>query len=495
MQDFISYSVLIIYSFCLLMIFGYSLSHLSLLFSYLKFQKEKKTRIAIEEIPQTDWPFITIQLPVYNEKYVMSRLLHRFAEMNYPADKFEIQVLDDSTDDSLLQNKKIVDEIAVTGIDMKHVTRASRSQFKAGALKEGLEKAKGNFIAIFDADFLPPTDWLKKTILHFEDEHTGMVQTRWGHLNRDYSLLTKVQAFALDAHFTLEQAGRNARDYFMNFNGTAGMWRKQCILDAGNWRGDTLTEDLDLSYRAQLIGWKFKYLEDVVAPAELPVVMSATRSQQYRWNKGGAENFVHHFKRIVLCKNISVAKKIHALLHLGNSSMFLFVFIIALLSVPVLFIKKLHPELVWLFNINGVFIISTIIFFISYWVVYKKLHGKEPHILIGYIKMFLSYFTIALGFSFHNSMAIVQAYSGRKTDFIRTPKFNIQRNSDSWKGNGYMNEKISWKVIVEILLCLYFAFGMGSAFYLKDFGLFIFHAMLFTGFAFVVYYTFKTRAS
>ena len=494
MQDLITYSVLVVYSFCLLMIFGYSLSHISLLLSYLKFQKGKKTVQKVDEIPETDLPFITIQLPVYNEKYVMNRLLHRFAEIDYPINKFEIQVLDDSTDDSFFQNKKIIEEIAANGIDMKHITRASRSQFKAGALKEGLNTAKGDFIAIFDADFLPGIDWLKKTIRHFDDANTGMVQTRWGHLNRDYSLLTKVQAFALDAHFTLEQTGRNARDYFINFNGTAGMWRKQCILESGNWRGDTLTEDLDLSYRAQLTGWKFKYVEDVVAPAELPVVMSATRSQQYRWNKGGAENFVHLFKRIIFSKNISFSKKMHGLFHLGNSSMFLFVFIIAMLSVPVLYIKKLHPELIWLFNINGIFIVSTIIFFISYWVVYKKMHSKEPHILMAYIKLFFSYFTIALGFSFHNSLAIAQAYGGKKTDFIRTPKFNIQRKGDSWKGNGYMNETINWKVIVEILLCMYFAFGLASAFYLKDFGLFIFHAMLFTGFAFVVYYTFKTRA-
>ena len=221
----------------------------------------------------------------------MDRLLDNIALMDYPKDKLEIQVLDDSTDETVATTKIHVDKLKAQGLDITQITRTNRQGFKAGALKEGLEIAKGEYIAIFDADFLPEPNWLKKTIPYFKDSEIGVVQTRWGHINRDYSTLTKIQAFALDAHFTLEQVGRSSKGHFINFNGTAGVWRKDCILDAGNWEGDTLTEDLDLSYRAQLKNWKFKYLEDVETPAELPVVISAARSQQFRWNKGGAENF------------------------------------------------------------------------------------------------------------------------------------------------------------------------------------------------------------
>ena len=209
------------------------------------------------------------------------------------------------------------------GFNIEHLRRKERTGFKAGALKAGLTSAKGTLIAIFDADFIPSKDWLLRTVPYFKDEKIGVVQTRWGHLNTNYSLLTKVQAFALDAHFTLEQTGRNSQGHFINFNGTAGIWRKACILDAGNWEGDTLTEDLDLSYRAQLKQWKFKYLEEIETPAELPVTISAVRSQQFRWNKGGAENFQKMIRKVWTHPQLSLATKFHASIHLLSSSMFL----------------------------------------------------------------------------------------------------------------------------------------------------------------------------
>ena len=229
----------------------------------------------------------------------MERLLHCINKIDYPRNRLEIQVLDDSTDESVELTKSLVDELQKKGLDIVQIRRKNRVGFKAGALKEGLKTAKGEFIAIFDADFLPRADWLRKTVPQFDCPEIGVVQTRWEHLNHDYSILTKVQAFALDAHFTLEQVGRNTEGHFINFNGTAGIWRKETIIDAGNWEGDTLTEDLDLSYRAQLKNWKFKYLEDVQTPSELPVVMSAIRSQQFRWNKGGAENYQKMIKRVM----------------------------------------------------------------------------------------------------------------------------------------------------------------------------------------------------
>ncbi|MEC8133875.1 MAG: glycosyltransferase, partial [Bacteroidota bacterium] len=249
----------VIYSTALVLIFMYALAQLNLLFNYLKADKYSTMSPKFDFTNQDEIPKVTIQLPVFNEMYVMERLLDNIVELDYPSHKLEIQVLDDSTDESVESTAKQIKSLQKRGFDIQHIRRAKRVGFKAGALREGLKIAKGEFIAIFDADFLPKSDWLKRTIPFFKDLEIGVVQTRWSHINRDYSLLTKVQAFALDAHFTLEQVGRNSKGHFINFNGTAGVWRKDCILDAGNWEGDTLTEDLDLSYRAQLKNWKFKY--------------------------------------------------------------------------------------------------------------------------------------------------------------------------------------------------------------------------------------------
>lgn len=484
-------TIIIVYTIALIIIFAYSLSQLNLLFNYLRAQRHKddSPKYNLKDPDQT--PTITIQLPVYNELYVMERLLENIALLEYPKDKLEIQVLDDSTDESFETTKHHVARLRNGGLDIKHVSRADRSGFKAGALKEGLKIAKGDFIAIFDADFLPEPDWLKKTVPYFKDRNIGVVQTRWGHINRNYSLLTKVQAFALDAHFTLEQVGRSSKGHFINFNGTAGIWRKQCILDAGNWEGDTLTEDLDLSYRAQLRDWKFKYLEDVETPAELPVVISAARSQQFRWNKGGAENFQKMSKKVVVSNRISAKTKIHGLLHLLNSTMFLNVFIVAILSIPMLYIKNEYAHLKPYFYVMSFFVISSLIFFICYWFMFKNIYGGGFKQFIRYIGMFFTFFSIAMGFSLHNSIAVIEGHIGKRSDFIRTPKFNINTLKDSWKGNKYIKKKLSVNVIFEGLLMLYFAFGMYSAFVVGDqggdFGLFPFHLMLFMGFGFVFF--------
>src|SRR5690606_11234708 len=287
--------IIIIYTLASLLILLYSFSQLHLLLQYLQARRKQSVTEILDLSDPSKIPHVTIQLPIYNEMYVMERLLKNIAEIEYPHEKLEIQVLDDSTDESVLKTEALVKELQSKGLDIVHIRRKNRSGFKAGALKEGLQVAKGEFIAVFDSDFLPQKDWLLQTIPHFKNSRTGMVQTRWGHINRDYSLLTRIQAFALDFHFIMEQTGRNFGSHFINFNGTAGIWRKTCILDAGNWNGDTLTEDLDLSYRAQMKKWEFKYLEDVVTPAELPVVISAAKSQQFRWNKGAAENFQKNF--------------------------------------------------------------------------------------------------------------------------------------------------------------------------------------------------------
>lgn len=483
--------IIVVYTIALTLIFIYALAQLNLLSNYLKAQKKQSQAVKFDFSNPNNIPFVSIQLPVYNEMYVMERLLENMSKMDYPKDKLEIQVLDDSTDESLELTQKLVKQLKLSGVNIVHIHRTKRTGFKAGALKEGLKVAKGEFIAIFDADFLPRPNWLKETIPYFKDENIGVVQTRWSHLNRNHSVLTKIQAFALDAHFTLEQVGRNSKSHFINFNGTAGVWRKTCILEAGNWEGDTLTEDLDLSYRAQLKNWKFKYLEDVETPAELPMAISAARSQQFRWNKGGAENFRKMAWKLVKNKHISAKTKAHGLLHLLNSTMFLNIFIVAVLSIPMLYIKNEYESLKPYFYVMSFFVVSSIIFFVCYWFMYKKIYGNSLKDFIEYLGMFFTFFSIAMGFSLHNSVAVLEGHFGKRSDFVRTPKFNINSLSDSWKNNKYLSKKIPIYVLFEGLLTLYFGFGMYSAFVVGnqggDFGLFPFHLMLFLGFGYVFF--------
>lgn len=489
-MDFV---IIILYTLALILIFIYSLSQLNLLFNYLKSKKNTDSAPKYNFTNPEEIPNVTVQLPLYNEMYVVERLLKNIALIEYPREKLEIQVLDDSTDSSVQKTSLQIEELRATGLDIKHIRRVDRTGFKAGALKEGLEIAKGEFIAVFDSDFLPKRDWLLQTVPYFQDAEIGVVQTRWGHINRNYSILTKIQAFALDFHFILEQTGRNFGKHFINFNGTAGIWRKECILDAGNWSGDTLTEDLDLSYRAQMGKWKFKYLEDVETPAELPVVISAARSQQFRWNKGAAENFQKNYSVLFKDKSLSAGTKFHGFFHLLNSSMFLLILLLAVLSVPVLYIKNGNPQFSWYFNVIAFFALSTVIFFVCYWITYSRIHGKGIKSFFGFIGMFFTFFSIAMGFSVHNSLAVLEGHFGKKSEFIRTPKFNISNIKDSWKGNVYLKEKLSINMLIESMLWLYFGFAIYSAFKLDDFGLLIFHLMLFAGFGFVVFKSLWTK--
>ena len=495
---FLEYFIIIVYTISLLLIFMYAAAQLNLLINYLKYKNKEDNSVKLDFTNPKEIPYVTIQLPVFNELYVMKRLLKNIAKIDYPKDKLEIQVLDDSTDESIEMTSKYIIKVQELGFDIQHIRRTNRQGYKAGALKEGLKTAKGEFIAIFDADFLPTPNWLYETVPYFKDSQIGVVQTRWSHINRNYSTLTKIQAFMLDAHFTLEQVGRNSQGHFINFNGTAGVWRKECIYDAGNWEGDTLTEDIDLSYRAQLKNWKFKYLEKVETPAELPVVISAARTQQFRWNKGGAENFQKMAKRIILSKNISIKTKIHGLLHLLNSSMFICIFLVAILSIPMLYIKNEYAHLKNYFYIMSFFVMSSLIFFVCYWYMYKNIYGNGIKNFLKYIFAFLTFFSVAMGFSLHNTIAVLEGHFGKKSEFVRTPKFNIITLKDGWKNNKYIKKKPSIHVILEGLLALYFVFGMYSAFIVGDqggdFGLFPFHFMLFVGFGYVFFKSVFSKA-
>jgi cellulose synthase/poly-beta-1,6-N-acetylglucosamine synthase-like glycosyltransferase len=476
--------ITLLYSLSLLYIFLFSLGQLHLTWVYL----QNKKIVKVEPQKLQTFPMVTIQLPVYNEKYVIDRLLNAVSKLDYPKNRLEIQVLDDSTDETTRLIESKIETLCADGLDIKLIHREDRKDFKAGALAYGLQKAKGEFIAIFDADFIPEPDFLIKTLPHFSNDKVGVVQTRWGHINKDYSLLTQLQAFGLDAHFSIEQSARKASGSFINFNGTCGVWRKSCIEDAGGWSADTLTEDLDLSYRAQLKGWEFNYLEDVSTPGELPVIMSAIKSQQYRWNKGAAETARKNFGKVLLSK-ISIKNKIHAFFHLFNSSVFVFLLIASVLSIPMLWFKSTHPEIGWLFNVGIIFLIGFFSITLFYWIATKRFHAVSP--VKTFFSLYPRFLIVSMGLSLHNGLAVFEGVIGRKTPFIRTPKFNVTNKLDAWSGNSYVRSRITLNIVLEALLCLYFMFGIVAGIWLKDPGLIFFHIMLALGFGSVFYYSLK----
>lgn len=475
----LEWSVVVVYFLLLTFIFFYSLTQVSLVIHYLKSRKSKPTTPEMK----ADWPHVTVQLPVFNEKYVAERLIHAVTKLNYPSDKLEIQVLDDSTDDTLDITQKVAATYREKGFDISVVHRTDRSGFKAGALAKGMEVCKGEFIAIFDADFIPEADFLIKTIPHFQTENVGVVQTRWEHLNQNYSGLTRLQAFGLDAHFTVEQGGRNAANYFINFNGTAGVWRKQTIADAGGWSSDTLTEDLDLSYRAQLKGWKFVYREDIGSPAELPAAMNALKNQQFRWTKGAAECTRKNLGKVWQAAHLPLSTKIHALFHLMNSFIFICVIGTAILSVPMLFIKEKLGQDSIMVAAGSVFLLSMSFLIWFYWVSYHRMHPNKN--FFQFLGTFFLFLSMSMGLSLHNAIAVFEGYVGRKTPFVRTPKFNIVEKQDGWKGNVYLTSTFNSLTLIELALAIYFAFAVTQGIRLSDFGLLPFHFLLALGFAIV----------
>lgn len=480
----VEWLVIALYGITLLIICLFSLGQFNLTWHYLK--AKKNTEDTPSEL--TKYPFVTVQLPLYNERYVVERLIDAIIQIQYPLDKLEIQVLDDSNDETVDLVQAKVQHYAAKGIDIKHIRRANRIGYKAGALQFGMEQAKGEFIAIFDADFIPKADFLLKTLPEFSKPEIGMVQTKWAHLNTDFGALTKIQAFWLDAHFTVEQKGREQAGSFINFNGTGGVWRKACIQEAGGWQHDTLTEDLDLSYRAQLNGWKFRYREEIESPAELPVLIAAVKSQQYRWNKGAAETARKTLGK-VLSSNIGWKHKIHAVFHLLNSSVFLLLLIAAVLSIPMLYIKEYNPELGLVFDLGSIFIIGFLAMGFFYWVAAKAIHPE--YTFKYFITNFPRFLAFSMGMALHNSIAVLEGYLGIKSPFIRTPKFNIQSRGDSWKGNQYLSQALTPVTVFEGLLSIYFLYGIFSGFMLGDYGLIVFHLMLAIGFAYVFFLSVK----
>lgn len=476
--------MLALYLPALIFILFYSFSQAYLAWRYLE-RKKDPAPLQPDFVEANDYPLVSIQLPVYNEKYVISRLIDAVAQFNYPAEKMEIQILDDSTDETTGIIEQKVNYWQKKGLDINSFRRRERKGYKAGALAEALPKAQGAYILYFDADFLPGKDFIKKILPYFSDPRLGMVQARWEHIDRNYSLLTQLQAFALDGHFRIEQVGRNRAGCFINFNGTAGIWRKSCIEDAGGWQSDTLTEDLDLSYRAQLKGWQFLYLENVSAPAELPPVMSAIKSQQYRWTKGGAENARKLLGKVLLARQ-PLKVKLLAFFHLLNTLIFPAVLISSLLSWPIVVLQTGVPELQVLYEGMSIFIVSFLIIACFYFLANNQTRRDRLSFLIK----FPLFIAVSAALSLHNTVAAFEGFWGRKTPFMRTPKFNIYTKKDRWKNNAaYLQANINLISIIEGLLVFYFAAGTIYALTHRQYLLLFFQLILMTGFGLVFYYS------
>jgi cellulose synthase/poly-beta-1,6-N-acetylglucosamine synthase-like glycosyltransferase len=436
------------YFACMAMLGVYGLHRLYLVLLYLRRREVEIPRSAASD----PLPLLTVQIPLYNEIYVAGRVIDAACALDYPKDRLEIQILDDSTDETRdLCRRKVAERVA-RGFRIRHLHRESRSGFKAGALEEGLRVAAGEFVAIFDADFLPPPDFARRILPCFADPSVGMVQARWGHLNRGYSALTRVQSIFLDGHFVIEQAARCRSGRFFNFNGTAGIWRRKCIESSGGWQHDTLTEDLDLSYRAQLAGWRFLFLPDVVAPAELPVEMNAFKSQQHRWAKGSIQTGLKLLPSI-LRSALPARVKTEAVFHLTSNVAYLLMVAVSLLYFPVMRIRE-RMEWHQLMTLDFPILLfgsgSVLVFYL---LSQTELRSRWWTTLWD-IPCLMS---VGMGLCVNNSQAVLEAFWGRRTDFVRTPKLNVAGKTVALARQGYRG-KLSPLVLVELAAAFYFVF-------------------------------------
>lgn len=432
-------------------IYGFHRGHL--LFLYWRHRKNAPVPHAqFEELPM-----VTIQLPMFNEMYVAERLLEGVVRIDYPRDRMEIQVLDDSTDETTTIAQAKVEELRKRGFDVVYKHRTNRVGYKAGALEEGLKTAKGDFVAVFDADFVPTPSILMDLIHHFTDEKVGMVQARWGHLNREFSILTHVQSMMLDGHFIVEHIARNRSGRFFNFNGTAGIWRKRAITESGGWQHDTVTEDMDLSFRAQLRGWRFVYVPHALAPAELPCEMNSFKTQQFRWAKGSAQT-TKKLLWTVLKADIPFKVKAEVVFHLTNNFAYLFLVVLAVLQLPNMLLRRQmdNPELLLLDIPLFAATFGSITVF--YLVTHRALYGD----LWTAIKRLPLMMALGIGLSINNARAVIEGLFGRDLEFVRTPKHGVLGQEGAWKKKKY---RARWPVhsIVELAFGAYFVLTIALA--------------------------------
>jgi cellulose synthase/poly-beta-1,6-N-acetylglucosamine synthase-like glycosyltransferase len=414
------------------------------------YYRHRDRRALPAPLPET-LPMVTVQLPLFNEMYVVDRLLASVCAIDYPKDRLEIQVLDDSVDETQAIARAAVQRYRDDGFDIHYLHRADRTGYKAGALDAGLQVAKGEFVLIFDADFVAPPDILQKSLGHFQDSQVGMVQVRWGHINRDYSLLTQVQSILLDGHFVLEHGGRNRSGRFFNFNGTAGVWRRTVIEDAGGWQHDTLTEDLDLSYRAQMKGWRFVFLQDVVSPAEIPVEMNAFKSQQHRWAKGSIQTCKKLLPRI-LASELPLPIKVEAFFHLTANFAYPLMILLSILMFPAMVIRYNMGWYEMLIVDVPLFIGATMSVCSFYLTSQREIFEKEWKSRVKYLPAVLS---AGIGLSVNNAKAVLEALVGHQSEFTRTPKYRVEAQGDDWRHKRYKGS-VNFVPFLEIGLGAYF---------------------------------------
>jgi cellulose synthase/poly-beta-1,6-N-acetylglucosamine synthase-like glycosyltransferase len=442
-------ALLIPYFVVLILLASYGVHRYILVYLYYKHRKKRTT-----DPPGhfSDLPRVTVQLPIFNERFVVERLLDAICRMNYPPDKLDIQVLDDSTDETQAVARRLVEQYAARGCPISYHHRSNREGYKAGALAKGMRTSKGEFIAIFDADFVPSEDFLLRTIHHFSDPKIGMVQTRWTHINRHYSFLTEVEAILLDGHFVLEHSGRACSGVFFNFNGTAGVWRRSAIEQAGGWQHDTLTEDTDLSYRAQLKGWRFVYLQDVECPAELPVEMTAFKTQQARWAKG----LIQTGKKIlpqVLKSDQPFHVKFEAWYHMTANISYPLMIVLSVLLLPAMIIRFYQGWFQMLYIDLPLFMASTFSISSFYLVSQRELFPRRWPRAILYLPFLMA---LGIGLTITNTIAVLEALVGKQTAFARTPKYHVESKKDKVRASKY-RRRLGWVPWVELLIGSYFA--------------------------------------
>jgi len=442
-------AMMIPYFLVLFVLATYGLHRYWLVYDYYKYARN----IPGPPPEVTRWPRVTVQLPIFNERYVIERLVEAVSRFDYPRELLDIQVLDDSVDETVQVARACVERFAAQGLPITYIHRSNREGYKAGALENGLKTAQGEFVAIFDADFIPSPDFLRRCVPYFENDKIGMVQTRWTYLNRDYSLLTQVETILLDGHFVVEHGARSRRGTFFNFNGTAGVWRRRAIEDAGGWEHDTLTEDTDLSYRAQLRGWKFLYLPQIECASELPVDINGFKAQQARWAKGLMQTAKKILPR-VMKSNIPWHVKAEAFFHLTANISYPLMVVLSTMLLPAMIVRFYQGYFQMLFIDLPLFLASTCSISSFYLVAQKELRPKNWWRTFLYMPFVMA---TGIGISVRNAQAVLEAIVGKKSEFARTPKFRIEGKRDSFVAKKYRN-KAGWMPYAEVLLGIYFLF-------------------------------------